>query len=163
MRTKNARLAVSLFLAVCLASLLAGCRPQYWYLAASKSYDTVQLCLSNESTCPQPGGVSPNGISVYRWDNMHDNELVWEAEPDNFETSGRISGLITYGVPPSGWTNKTAPPPLVCGKAYQVNPAADKLFGLKCDGSLVVMDFPHLEYFFRNLDPPDGWEKRGNN
>jgi hypothetical protein len=159
MRTKNARLAVSLILAVCLASLLVGCRPQYWYLAASKSHDTVQLCLSNESTCPQPGGVSANGISVYRWDNMHDNELVWEAEPNNSETSGRISGLITYGVPPSGWTNKTAPPPLVCGKAYQVNPAADKLFGLKCDGSVVVIDFQHLEYFFRNIDPPDATVK----
>jgi hypothetical protein len=148
MRTKSTRLAVSLFLAVFLASLLAGCRPQYWHLAASKTHDTVPLCLSNESTCPQPGGISPNGISVYRWDNTHDNELVWEAEPNDSETSARISGLITYGVPPSGWSNKTAPPPLVCGKAYQVNPAADKLFGLKCDGSVVVTDFQHLDIFF---------------
>ncbi len=139
--------------------MLAGCRPQYWYLAASKNHDTVQLCLSNGVTCPQPGGVSPNGISVYRWDNMHDNELVWEAEPNDSESGGRISGWITYGVAPSGWTNKMAPPPLVCGKAYQVNPAADKLFGLKCDGSVVVTDFQHLEYFFRNIDAPDATVK----
>jgi hypothetical protein len=109
--------------------------------------------------CPQAGGVSPNGIAVYRWDSMHDNELVWEAEPDHSETNGRISGVITYGMPPPGWTNKRAPPALACGKAYHVVPG-DKLFGLKYDGTLVVMDFPHLEYFFRNLEPPDGWEKR---
>ena len=156
---KNTCFAVSLFLAFCFFSLLAGCQPQSWYLNASKSGDTVQLCLSNELTCPQPGGVGPAGISVYRWDSMHDNELVWDAEPDNPETNGRISGLIAYGIPPTGWTNKTLPPALICGKAYQVVPG-DKLFGLKCDGSLVVMDFPHLEYFFRNLNPPDGWEKR---
>jgi hypothetical protein len=157
---KNTCFAVSLFLGVCFASLLAGCRPQYWYMTANKSGDTVRLCLSNELTCPQTNGVSPSGIAVYRWDSMHDNELVWNAEPDNPETNGRISGLITYGIPPSGWTNKMIPPVLICGKAYQVVPG-DKLFGLKCgDGSLVVMDFPHLEYFFRNLDPPDGWEKR---
>ena len=155
----NTCFAVSLFLAFCFFSLLAGCQPQSWYLNASKSGDTVQLCLSNELTCPQPGGVGPAGISVYRWDSMHDNELVWDAEPDNPETNGRISGLIAYGIPPTGWTNKTVPPALICGKAYQVVPG-DKLFGLKCDGSLVVMDFPHLEYFFRNLNPPDGWEKR---
>ena len=157
---KNPSFNVSLLSTFYLVLLLAGCQSRSWYLTASKSGDTVQLCLSNELTCPQPNGVRPAGISVYRWDNMHDNELVWEAEPDNSENSGRISGLITYGVPPSGWNNKTEPPPLVCGKAYQVNPAADRLFGLKCDGSLVVTDFPHLEYFFRNLDPPDGWEKR---
>lgn len=159
---KNTSFAVSLFLSVCFASLLAGCRPQYWYMTASKNGDAVQLCLSNELTCPQKNGVSPSGIAVYRWDSMRDNELVWDAEPDNPETNGRISGLITYGIPPTGWTNKTAPPALVCGKAYQVVPG-DRLFGLKCDGSLVVMDFPHLEYFFRNLDPPDGWEKRSGN
>ena len=157
---KNTCFAVSLFLAFCFFSLLAGCQPQSWYLTASKSGDTVQLCLSNELTCPQPNGVGHASISVYRWDSMHDNELVWDAEPDNAETNRRISGLITYGIPPSGWTNKTVPPALICGKAYQVVPG-DKLFGLKCgDGSLVVMDFPHLEYFFRNLDPLDGWEKR---
>ena len=155
MRTKNTCLAPSVFLAIGLASLLGGCRPRYWFLGASKRDNSVQLCLSNGSTCPQPGGVSPSGISVYQWDNMHDNELVWDAEPDNPETSGRISGLVTYGIAPSGWTNKTAPSPLACGKAYQVNPAADKLFGLKCDGSVAVLDFQHLEYFFRNINPPD--------
>src|SRR5262249_39349593 len=127
-----------------------------------KSGDTVQLCLSNESRCPQPGGVSPAGISVYRWDSMHDNELVWDAEPESSETNGKITGLVTYGIAPRGWTNKTVPPALVCGKAYQVVPT-NELFGLRCDGSFVVMDFQHLEYFFRNLNPPDGWEKRQSN
>jgi hypothetical protein len=156
---KNTCFDVSLLPAFCFVLFLAGCQQQSWYLTASKSGDTVQLCLSNELTCPQSHGVGPAGISVYRWDSMHDNELVWDAEPDNPETNGRISGLITYGIPPKGWTNKTVPPALMCGKAYQVVPG-DKLFGLRCDGSLVVMDFQHLEYFFRNLDPPDGWEKR---
>jgi hypothetical protein len=156
---KNTCFNVSLLPAFCFVLLLAGCKQQSWYLTASKNGDTVQLCLSNELTCPQPHGVGPAGISVYRWDSMHDNELVWDAEPDNPETNGRISGLITYGIPPKGWTNKTVPSALICGKTYQVNPG-DKLFGFKCDGALVVMDFQHQEYFFRNLDPPDGWEKR---
>ena len=161
---KNTCFAASLFLVVCVASLLAGCRVQYWYLSASKSGDTVQICLSNDSTtCSQPGGVSPSSITVYRWDNMHDNELVWDAEP-NDEVSATIAGVVTYGIPPSGWTNKLTPPPLACGKAYQVNPSSDKLFGLKCgDGSLIVTDFQHLEYFFRNIDPPDAPQKHSGN
>ena len=40
-------------------------------------------------------GVSPSSISVYRWDNMHDNELVWDAEPENPITVGNISGTAT--------------------------------------------------------------------
>jgi hypothetical protein len=153
---KNTRSAALPFLGVCLVPFLASCRPQYWHLNASKRGNTVELCLSNGSTCPQSGGVSPSAIAVYQWDNMHDNELVWDAEPDDPETSGKISGLVTYGVPPSGWTNKKTPPSLTCGKAYQVVPT-DQLFGPKCsDGSLVVIDFQHLEYFFRNIDPRTG-------
>ena len=79
---------------------------------------------------------------------MHDNEIVWDAEPDNPEGTERISGLITYGIPPKNWSNKMAPPPLICGKAYLVNPGAN-FFALKCDGSVVVFDFQHLEMFFR--------------
>jgi hypothetical protein len=159
--TKNTRVAASLFLIVCLAALLAGCRSQYWYVSANKTGNAVQICLSNGSECPQPGGVSPAAIAVYRWDNMHDNELVWDAEPDS-EISGKISGLVTYGVAPQGWTNKTAAPPMTCGKAYQVVPG-DKLIGVKCDGSITVIDFPHLEYFFRNQTPPDAVENHTTN
>ena len=131
--------------------LLTGCLQPFasdWHLTASKKDNTVELCLSNKLECPQPEGVSPAGISVYRYDSMHDNELVWEAEPDNPETDGRISGVVTYGIPPKNWTNKLAPPALICGKAYLVNPGAN-YFGLKCDGSVVVFDAQHLEYFFR--------------
>jgi len=52
---------------------------------------------------------------------MYDNELVWEAEPDNPITDERISGVITYGIPPKNWSNKIKPPALICGKAYLVN------------------------------------------
>jgi hypothetical protein len=121
-------------------------------LTASKKGDAVQLCLSHESTCPQPEGVSPAGISVYRYDSTHDNELVWDAEPNDPEIDSKISGVVTYGIPPRNWSNKMTPPPLVCGKAYLVNPAAE-LFALKCDGSVVVLDFPHLEDFFSQVTP----------
>ena len=43
-----------------------------------------------------------------------------ETKPDNPITDGRISGVITYGIPPSHWSNKIAPPKLICGKAYLV-------------------------------------------
>ena len=78
---------------------------------------------------------------------MHDNELVWDAEPKNPITAGNISGVVTYGVPPKDWINKLTPPALVCGKAYLVNPGAH-YFALKCDGTVVVFDAPHLEEFF---------------
>ena len=39
------------------------------------------------------------------------------------------------------------PPPVVCGKAYLVNPGA-VYFGLKCDGTVVVFDSPQLDEFF---------------
>ena len=76
---------------------------------------------------------------------MHDNELVWDAEPENPITVGYISGMVTYGMPPKDWINKLAPPALVvCGKAYLVNPGAH-YFALKCDGTVVVFDDPHLD------------------
>lgn len=143
---KNTCLTVSLFLASCS---LTGCQLQQpWHLTATKNGDTVQLCLSHELTCPQPEGVRPAGISVYRYDSLRDNEIVWDTEPDNPITGGIISGVITYGIPPQHWSNKRVAPALICGKAYLVNPGAN-LFALKCDGSVVVLDFQHLEYFFR--------------
>ena len=113
-----------------------------------------RACLSNGDECPQAGGVSPSSISVYRWDNMHDNELVWDAEPKNPITAGNISGVVTYGVPPKDWINKLTPPALICGKAYLVNPGAH-YFALKCDGTVVVFDDPHLEEFFREKTPAE--------
>ena len=115
---------------------------------------TVELCLSNEGECPQTGGVSPSSISVYRWDNMHDNELVWAAEPKNPITAGRISGVVTYGLAPKDWVNQLTPPALICGKAYLVNPGAH-YFALKCDGTVVVFDARHLEEFFRGNIPAE--------
>jgi hypothetical protein len=79
MQAKNAYIAFSLLLTCCLALPLAGCRSSSWHLEASKKGGTVELCLSNRDECPQAGGVSPSSISVYRWDNMHDNKLVWDA------------------------------------------------------------------------------------
>ena len=153
MQMRNTCFTVSLFLACCFVSLSTGCQRQPpWHLNASKKGDTVQLCLSNELTCPQAEGVSPAGISVYRYDSLHDNEIVWETEPDNPITGGTISGVITYGIPPNHWSNKRVAPALICGKAYLVNPGAN-LFALKCDGSVVVLDFQHLEYFFRQEGP----------
>jgi hypothetical protein len=144
----------SVFLACCFVSFLAGCQQQTWHLNARKEGDTVQLCLSNESTCPQPGGVSPAAISVYRYDSMYNNELVWDAEPENPITNGIINGMIKYGIPPKNWNNKLAAPALVCGKAYLVNPGAI-YFGLKCDGTVVVFDSQHLENFFRQDALPE--------
>jgi hypothetical protein len=146
---RNICFTASLFLACCLVSLSTSCgQPHTWELTASKKGDSVQLCLSNKLPCPQAQGVNPVGISVYRYDSVFDNELVWEAEPDNPITGGTISGVITYGIPPEHWSNKRVAPALICGKAYLVNPGA-KLFALKCDGSVVVVDFQHLEDFFR--------------
>jgi hypothetical protein len=144
----NTCFAVSPLLACCFVSLLTGCSQQPWHLTATKNGDAVQLCLSSELKCPQPEGVSPAGISVYRYDSTYDNELVWDAQPDNPETAQRINGIVTYGIPPEHWSNKLSPPALICGKAYLVNPAAS-FFALKCDGSVVVFDFQHLETFFR--------------
>lgn len=50
-------------------------------------------------------------------------------------------------MPPNGWTNKLAPPALVCGKAYLFNPGSHYV-ALNCDGTLVLFDDPHLEEFF---------------
>ena len=52
------------------------------------------------------------------------------------------------------WRNKLTPPALVCGKAYLVTPGAH-YFALKCDGSIVVFDDPHLEEFFRGDPVPE--------
>jgi hypothetical protein len=131
---------------------LASCQSFSWHLSASKNGATVVLCLSNGDECPQPGGVSPSSITVYRWDNMHDNELVWDAKPENSITASRISGAVAYGVPPGDWINKLAPPALVCGKPYLVNPGAH-YFALKCDGTVVVFDASHLEEWFRENAP----------
>jgi len=108
----------------------------------------VQLCLSNESTCPQQDGISLDDISVYRYDSVHDNEIVWETSPEMSITNERIGGIVTYGIPPKDWRNRIRPSVLVCGKAYLVNPGP-KLFARKCDGTVVVFDFQHLESFFR--------------
>jgi len=108
--------------------------------------------------CPQPEGVSPSSISVYRYDSTYYNELVWDTEPED-PTTDRISGVITYGIPPKNWSNKRVPPALICGKAYLVNPGA-YFFALKCDGSVVVFDSQHLEEFFRPENPPEPTKKR---
>jgi hypothetical protein len=148
MQAKNTDIAFSILLTCCLALTSAGCRSSSWHLAAAKKEGAVELCLSNGDECPQTGGVSPSSISVYRWDNTHDNELVWDTAPRNPIAAGSISGVVTYGVPPKDWTNKLTPPALVCGKAYLVNPGAH-FFALKCNGTVVVFDAPHLEEFFR--------------
>ena len=152
MQAKSTYIAFSLLLTCCLALSLASCQNSSWHLAASKKGGTVELCLSNGDECPQAGGVSPSSISVYRWDNMHDNELVWDAEPKNPTTAGNISGVVTYGVPPKDWINKLTPPALICGKPYLVNPGAH-YFALKCDGTVVVFSDPHLEEFFTEKTP----------
>jgi hypothetical protein len=157
MQAKNTYIGFSLLATCGLALCLASCQSFSWHLAASKKGGTVELCLSNGDECPQAGGVSPSSISVYRWDNMHDNELVWDAEPKNPITTGDISGVFTYGVPPQDWINKLSPPAPICGKAYLVNPGAH-YFGLKCDGTVVVFDDPHLEELFRG-NPPAGPDK----
>ena len=162
MQTKNTFTAFSLLLTGCLALSLAACQSFSWHLAAGKKGGAVELCLSNGDECPQAGGVSLSSIAVYRWDNMHDNELVWDAESKNPITAANISGVVTYGVPPEGWINKLAPPALICGKAYLVNPGAH-YFALKCDGTVVVFDAPHLEEFFREntTAEPDRMESSG--
>jgi len=154
MQAKSTYIAFSLLLACCLALSLASCQNSSWHLAARKKGGTVDLCLSNGDECPPASGVSPSSISVYRWDNMHDNELVWDAEPKNPITAGKISGVVTYGVAPKDWINKLTPPGLICGKAYLVNPGAH-YFALKCDGTVVVFDDPHLEEFFRGNAPAE--------
>jgi hypothetical protein len=139
----------SVFITCCFGSFLAGCQPQPpWHLDARKEGDTVQLCLSNESKCPSPNGVSPGSISVYRYDSTYDNQLVWDMRPENPIADERISGIVTFGVAPKNWSNKLTPPELVCGKAYLVNPGAN-FFARKCDGTVLVFDFQHLEEFFR--------------
>lgn len=147
MQARNTSIAVFFLLTCYMAVALASCRSSSWHLAASKKGGTVELCLSNGDECPQPGGVSLDSISVYRWDNMHDNELVWDAAPDSPIPTRKISGEVTYGVPPKDWSNKLVPPALVCGKAYLVNPGAH-YFALQCDGTVVLFDDPHLEEFF---------------
>jgi hypothetical protein len=102
MQAKSTYIAFSLLLTCCVAFSLASCQNSSWHLAASKKGGTVELCLSNGDECPQAGGVSPSSISVYRWDNMHDNELVWDAEPKNPIAAGNISGVVTYRRVPSG-------------------------------------------------------------
>jgi hypothetical protein len=154
MQAKSTHIAFSLLLTCCVALPLASCQNSSWHLAASKKGGTVELCLSNGDECPQAGGVSPSSISVYRWDNMHDNDLVWDAEPKNPITASDISGVFTYGVAPKDWINKLTPPALICGKAYLVNPGAH-YFALKCDGTVVVFDDPHLEEFFRGKTPAE--------
>ena len=151
---KPAYFAVSVLSAFGLGSILSGCQIQQpWYLQAGNEGDTVQLCLSHGSECPQPGGVSPSGISVYRYDNTYNNELVWDASPENQITDGGFDGIFTYGIPPKNWRNQLTPPALVCGKAYLVNPPAS-FFALKCDGTVVMFDFQHLEEFFRQEAQP---------
>jgi hypothetical protein len=61
-------------------------------------------------------------------------------------------------VAPKDWINKLTPPALICGKAYLVNPGAH-YFALKCDGTVVVFDDPHLEEFFREKTPAEPEKK----
>jgi hypothetical protein len=127
---------------------LAACGIREWHLTAAKNGKGVELCLSESEQCPLPGGISPSSISVYQWDNMHDNHLVWDIEPSNPVTDENISGVITYGEPPRGWVTHVVPSPIICGKAYLVNPGAH-YFALKCDGTVTVFEAPKLEEFFR--------------
>ncbi|MBZ5577948.1 MAG: hypothetical protein LAP40_15405 [Acidobacteriia bacterium] len=151
---------LSALLAACLVSCLTGCQTQPpWHLQAHKEGGTVQICLSHEANCPQPGGVSLDNITVYRYDSLANNELVWDTGPENPITNDRIDGIVTYGVPPPHWHNQLTPPALVCGKAYLVNPPAT-LFGLKCDGTVVLVDFPDLEEFFRQEELAAAAKKR---
>lgn len=155
--------AVTAFLAFCLFSLLTGCQmqpPQPWHLTARKQKDAVQLCLSPTPACPQPDGISLSSISVYRYDSTHDNQLVWDAEAESPFAEEKVDGRFTYGVPPQHWHNKMTPPAPVCGKAYLVNPGA-VFFGLKCDGTVVVFDFPQLDDFFRQSALPEPTKKTG--
>ena len=146
--------AISLLSAFCLVSILCGCQMQEpWHLQAHKAGETVQLCLSHGPECPQPDGVSPSSISVYRYDNTFNNELVWDTSPEEPIANDRFNGVFTYGIPPKNWRNQLTPPALVCGKAYLVNPPAS-FFALKCDGTVVTFDFQHLEEFFRQEAPP---------
>src|SRR5215467_1222107 len=102
-------------LAFWLISFLTGClQPQSWHLSARKEGDIVQLCLSNERTCPQEGGIDVDDISVYRYDSLGSNEIVWEAVAPRMNKQ-KISGTINYGIPPRGWTNKMTPPTPLCG------------------------------------------------
>src|SRR5947208_923470 len=95
MQARNTSINVFSLLTCCMALSLASCQSSLWHLAASKNGDTIELCLSNGDECPQPGGVSLSSISVYRWDNMHDNELVWDAATDNPITAGKFTGVVT--------------------------------------------------------------------
>ena len=143
-------------LSIGFVSFVTGCQQQQqqpWHLNARKEGDTVQLCLSNKWTCPQEDGISPGDLSVYRYDSTYNNELVWETSPESPITNERISGIITFGIPPTNWRNKRTPPALVCGKAYLVNPGAS-FFALKCDATVVVFDFQHLEDFFTQTALP---------
>jgi hypothetical protein len=149
---KKIHFALSALLALCLASCFGGPQ-QPWRLQAHKEGDTVQICLSHEAECPQADGVSPGDISVYRYDSVPNNELVWDTSPDSPISNDKIDGLVTFGIPPKNWSNRKTPPALVCGKAYLVNPAAS-FFALKCDGTVVVFDFQHLEEFFSQAAQP---------
>jgi len=157
---KSPSFAIPALLSFCLVSLWTGCQVQQpWHLTAHKEGETVQLCLSHETACPQPGGIQLDSISVYRYDDTFHNELVWDASSET-ETTDPIDGIITYGIAPKNWRSKTNPPPPACGKAYLVNPGAI-YFGLKCDGTIVVFQDPHLEEFFRPEAPPVPAKKRG--
>lgn len=147
------------FLAFCLLFFSTGCQQQPpWYLDARKDGDGVQLCLSNQPACPQPDGVSLGDISVYRYDSTHDNQIVWDTSPESAFSNEKIDGVVRYGTPPKNWRNEITPPALVCGKAYLVNPPAT-FFALKCDGTVVLFDFQHLEEFF-NQNAPSAAKKK---
>src|SRR5579872_1768153 len=75
MQAKSTDIVFSLLRTCCLAVSFASCRNSSWHLAATQKGAAVELCLSNGVECPQAGGISPGSISVYRWDNLHDNEL----------------------------------------------------------------------------------------
>lgn len=160
---QNFYYAVSALLTFWFAAFLTGCQQlslsdreqTSWHLNARKEGNTVQFCLSTDSTCLQQDGISPGDISVYRYDSMAENEIVWETSPESPITNQSIDGIVTYGIPPKNWRNKITPPALVCGKAYLFNPGAN-FFALQCDGTVVVFDFQHLESFFSRstLAPP---------
>lgn len=82
--------------ALCFLFFLIGCQQQPpWYLNARKAGETVELCLSHESACPQQNGISLDSISVYRYDSLKDNEPVWDALPQSEGSDERIDGVFT--------------------------------------------------------------------
>jgi hypothetical protein len=155
---KNIVLAISALPAFCFVLFLAGCLQQPpWHLNARKVGDTVQLCLSNESTCPQENGISLGDISVVMIPPQ--TTRLFGTHRRKAQSSMRESVESLHSGSHQKTGAKITPPALVCGKAYLVNPGAN-FFALTCDGAVVVFDFQHLEEFFRQAALPVPMKKR---